>query len=55
MSAKGDTKCIHIGEVDEKIKGNTKGCEECEKTGLLMGSPSPLFNMWTCWVLRLLC
>jgi len=25
--------CIHIQEENENIKGNTKGCEECEKSG----------------------
>jgi uncharacterized UBP type Zn finger protein len=33
MPAKGDTKCIHVGNVNENIKGNTNGCEECEKIG----------------------
>ena len=25
--------CIHIQEANQNIKGNTKGCEECEKIG----------------------
>jgi uncharacterized UBP type Zn finger protein len=25
--------CTHIQEVDENIQGNTRGCEECEKSG----------------------
>lgn len=25
--------CLHLEQVDEKIKGKTKGCEECEKIG----------------------
>ena len=26
-------KCSHVGQVNDNIKGNTKGCEECEKIG----------------------
>lgn len=26
-------KCEHIQKANTKIRGNTKGCEECEKTG----------------------
>ena len=26
-------RCSHVDLVNENIKGNTKGCEECEKTG----------------------
>jgi hypothetical protein len=25
--------CFHLDKVNENIKGNTKGCEECEKIG----------------------
>ena len=28
-----DSSCSHIKEVNQNIKGNTKGCEECEKIG----------------------
>ena len=28
-----DVQCEHISDVDLDKKGNTKGCEECEKTG----------------------
>jgi uncharacterized UBP type Zn finger protein len=28
-----DNICSHIQEVNENIQGNTKGCEECEKSG----------------------
>lgn len=28
-----DDQCLHINEVDMEKKGNTKGCEECEKMG----------------------
>jgi hypothetical protein len=48
MPAKGVTKCIHIEEVDEKISGNTKGCEEMRKNWSVMGSPSTLSNVRTC-------
>ena len=28
-----NSKCSHVGQVNDNIKGNTKGCEECEKIG----------------------
>ena len=28
-----DDQCWHINEVDMEKRGNTKGCEECEKMG----------------------
>ncbi len=28
---KGDIQCVHIDQVNPKIHGNRKGCEECEK------------------------
>jgi uncharacterized UBP type Zn finger protein len=28
-----DAECVHIRRVNPEIHGNTKGCEECEKTG----------------------
>lgn len=27
------SKCSHVGQVNDNIKGNTKGCEKCEKIG----------------------
>ena len=33
MDNANNAKCFHIGQVNENIKGNTKGCEECEKIG----------------------
>ncbi len=26
-----NSKCSHVGQVNDNIKGNTKGCEECKK------------------------
>ena len=45
-----DDQCLHINEVDMEKKGNTKGCEGCEKIGSL-GSFTSLFNMWPCRML----
>ena len=28
-----NSKCYHVGQVNDNINGNTKGCEECEKIG----------------------
>ncbi len=33
MNNANNSTCFHIGQVDVNIKGNTKGCEECEKIG----------------------
>jgi uncharacterized UBP type Zn finger protein len=33
MNNANNSKCYHISQVNENIKGNTKGCEECEKIG----------------------
>ena len=33
MNNANNSKCHHISQVNENIKGNTKGCEECEKIG----------------------
>jgi uncharacterized UBP type Zn finger protein len=33
MRKKTDIQCVHIDKVNPKIRGNTKGCEECEKIG----------------------
>ena len=30
---KQNNSCLHLGQVNENIKGNTKGCDECEKIG----------------------
>jgi uncharacterized UBP type Zn finger protein len=30
---KQNNNCFHLSQVNENIKRNTKGCEECEKTG----------------------
>lgn len=30
---KAGPQCEHIGKVNPKIRGNTEGCEECEKIG----------------------
>jgi uncharacterized UBP type Zn finger protein len=32
MTRKAAT-CVHISGVSQQIRGNTKGCEECEKMG----------------------
>ena len=55
MPAKGVTKCIHIEEVDEKISGNTKRMSGMRKNWSVMGSPSTLSNVRTCWMLRFFC
>lgn len=33
MSKKVADSCDHMNNVNQNIKGNTKGCEECEKIG----------------------
>ncbi len=33
MNNANNSKCYHISQVNGNIKGNTKGCEECEKIG----------------------
>ncbi len=37
-----DVQCEHINDVDLDKKGNTKGCEECEKIG------SSWVHLWLC-------
>jgi uncharacterized UBP type Zn finger protein len=33
MTKKEKATCVHIARVNQEIRGNTKGCEECEKMG----------------------
>lgn len=45
------SKCSHVGQVNDNIKGNTKGCEKCEKIWSRLGSFTSLSFMWSCMLL----